>query len=67
MKDLIGVDLYVGDMVAFVEPKTHNLKIGVVLNFTPKGCNVGYVGHMYQRKCNRQSCAVIKINLEDAS
>ncbi len=36
MKDVFGVDLQLGDQVAFITPRYRGLTVGVIIDFTPK-------------------------------
>lgn len=40
MKDKVGQDVKVGDMVAYCTPRYSDLSVGEVLKLTPKGINV---------------------------
>ena len=42
MKDFFGIEVEVGDTVVFIEPRYHNLCVGKIVRFTPKGIRVTY-------------------------
>jgi len=52
-KDIFGNPLQVGDRVAYVTPKYHELKIGVIAKLTPCGVT------LYNR-LNRANYQVVK-------
>ena len=47
MKDFFGKEVEIGDTVVFIEPKYHNLILGKIMRFTPKGVRVTYQRYGY--------------------
>ena len=49
MKDFLDKEVQVGDQVIIIEPRYHNLILGSIVKFTPKGIKVKYtpVGRTY--------------------
>lgn len=60
MKDLFGVELQVGDIVAFNPPKYKGLVKGKIVKFTPKMVTVAYRGSMGEETTNVFSFDVVK-------
>ena len=61
MTDVAGVEVVVGDLVAFVTPYYHGLRIAKVVKLTPCGVTVEQPKERYNKTLNRSADQIAKV------
>lgn len=65
MKDILGNELNIGDMVVCITSKYEKLSIGRITRFTPKKAEVKMkLGLSYTRLKLKDSCQLCKVDCE---
>ncbi|MFK5882811.1 MAG: hypothetical protein QM489_00525 [Candidatus Izemoplasma sp.] len=63
MKDVAGIELEIGDMVAYCKVGYSRLKTGLIVSFSPKGVTIDDSSNGYRSSINRSFDQVSKIKV----
>lgn len=58
--DILKQEVKINDKVIYIQPYCHNMKIGIVINLTPKMAEIKSIKS--DRTCKRRIEKIVKIN-----